>query len=59
MYASTFLEGIDSRNGEALPMLVIPAAQVESPCSMTKKQYKTRKLRVGTVKKSIAVMTSR
>ena len=28
-------------------------------CSMTKKQYKTRKVRVGTVKKSIAVMTSR
>ncbi len=29
------------------------------PCSMTKKQYKTRKVRVGTVKKSMAVMSSR
>jgi hypothetical protein len=28
-------------------------------CSMMKKQYKTRNVRVGTVKKSMAVMTSR
>jgi hypothetical protein len=37
----------------------IEMADPRRPCSMTKKQYKTRNVRVGTVKKCMAAMISR